>query len=241
MPYRAFLNSQYGDDGVQLRWLAPTNIFLEFGAEWFRGDAYPAAGAAHGGEGTMTAFVHSGSDINDSSSWLAALSYLHTRAGNRETDNATFTGADHFTGNDDIGIASLVYKWSPGGNPTVRNLVLSGEFFYGREKGMFDGVPISENRNGWYVQGVYQFMPQWSFGLRYAQLDLGHVPLALTGSALDDFGRDPRAETALLEYDTSEFGRIRLQYTHDQSDLKPDDEVLLQYTVIFGPHGAHRY
>ena len=45
----------------------------------------------------------------------------------------------------------------------------------------------------------------------------------------------------VLEYDTSEFGRIRLQYTHDQSDVKTNDELLLQYTVIFGPHGAHRY
>ena len=32
LPYRAFLNSQYGDDGVQVRWLAPTDQFLEFGA-----------------------------------------------------------------------------------------------------------------------------------------------------------------------------------------------------------------
>jgi hypothetical protein len=58
---------------------------------------------------------------------------------------------------------------------------------------------------------------------------------------LDNLGRTPNAETALLEYDTSEFGRFRLQYTHDQSDLKPNDELFLQYTVIYGPHGAHRY
>ena len=65
--------------------------------------------------------------------------------------------------------------------------------------------------------------------------------LLLTGTALDDFGHSPSAETALLEFDTSEFGRFRLQYTHDQSDLKPYDEILFQYTVIYGPHGAHRY
>ena len=58
---------------------------------------------------------------------------------------------------------------------------------------------------------------------------------------LDDFGHSPSAETALVEYDTSEFGRFRVQYTHDQSDLKPNDEILFQYTVIYGPHGAHRY
>jgi hypothetical protein len=241
LPYRAFLNNQYGDDGIQVRWLAPTDIFLELGAELFRGDAYPAAGAAHAGQGTATAFVHAGDDINESSSWLAALSYLHSRAGDLETDNVTTGISDHFTGNDDLGIASLVYKWSPQGNPTVQNFTASGEYFYDHQKGAFDGVPFARNANGWYAQGVYQFMPQWSFGLRYAQLTSGNVPLALNGSALDDLGHSPRTETALLEYDTSEFGRLRLQFSHDDSDLKSNNEILLQYTVIYGPHGAHRY
>ena len=235
LPYRAFLNSQYGDDGLQVRWLAPTDQFLEFGAEIFRGDAYPAAGATHTGQGTVTAFVHTGNDINDSSSYLAALSYLHSRAGNRDA------GGHLFTGNDDLGIASFVYKWAPGGNPVVRNLTLSSELFYGHEGGVFDGIAFSQNRFGWYAQGVYQFMPQWSFGLRYADLGTSNPGSALAGSLLDDLGHAPRAATALLEYDTSEFGRLRMQYTHDESDLKPNDTILFQYTVIYGPHGAHRY
>ena len=235
LPYRAFLNSQYGDDGLQLRWLAPTDQFLEFGAEVFRGDAYPAAGATHGGQGTVTAFVHTGNDINDSSSYLAALSYLHSRGSNRDTDGHLFTG------NDDLGIASLVYKWAPGGNPTVRNLTLSGEVFYGHEGGTFDALPFSQDRFGWYAQGVYQFMPQWSVGLRYADLGTSNPGPALAGSLLDDLGHAPRAATALLEYDTSEFGRLRVQYTHDEADIKPNDTILFQYTVIYGPHGAHRY
>ena len=81
----------------------------------------------------------------------------------------------------------------------------------------------------------------WSAGLRYAELGTGNIPVALKGSDLDNFGHAPRSESALLEYDTSEFGRFRLQYTHDESDRKPNDELLFQYTVIYGPHGAHRY
>jgi len=239
LPYRAFLNSQYGDDGLQVRWLAPTDQFLEFGAEVFRGDAYPAAGAAHTGQGTVTAFVHTGNDINESSSYLAALSYLHSRADGRDT--IAGNSAYPFTGNDDLGIASFVYKWAPGGNPTVQNLTLSSELFYGREHGLFDSIAFSQERFGWYAQGVYQFMPQWSFGLRYADLGSSNPGAALLGSPLDDLGHAPRAETALLEYDTSEFGRMRMQYTHDESDLKPNDTLMFQYTVIYGPHGAHRY
>ncbi len=235
LPYRAFLNAQYGDDGLQVRWLAPTDQFLEFGAEIFRGDAYPAAGATHTGQGTVTAFVHTGNDINESSSYLLAGSYLHTRADNRDTEGHLFSGTD------DLGILSAVYKWSPGGNPTVRNLTLSGELFYGREAGAFDAIAFSQDRFGWYAQGVYQFMPQWSFGLRYAALGTSNPGAALAGSLLDDLGHAPRAATALVEYDTSEFGRLRVQYTHDEADLKPNDSILFQYTVIYGPHGAHRY
>jgi len=235
LPYRAFLNNQYGDDGIQARWLAPANIFLEFGAEWFRGASFPAGGSANHGKGTMTAFVHAGDDINDSSSWLAGLSFLNARSDQRDTNG------DLFSGTDNLGIASLVYKWAPGGNPTVQNLILSGEYFFGRESGSFNGIRLDSNRDGWYLQGVYQFMPRWSFGLRYAQLGTGNIGAGFAGSVLDDLGHTPRAETALLEFDTSEFGRLRLQYSHDDSDVKPLDEILLQYTVIYGPHPAHRY
>src|SRR5260370_41320209 len=54
LPYRAFLNNQYGDDGVQARWLAPANIFLEFRAEWLRGGSVPARGRAKHGHVTLT-------------------------------------------------------------------------------------------------------------------------------------------------------------------------------------------
>ena len=29
------------------------------------------------------------------------------------------------------------------------------------------------HQSGWYVQGVYQFLPEWRAGLRYDQLDEG--------------------------------------------------------------------
>lgn len=237
LPYRVFLNNQYGDDGFQARWLAPTNVFLEFGAEIFRGDDFPSGGAANHGTGTQTLFVHSGDDINESSSWLAGLSFLHAESRNRNTGIG-----DIFNGGDNLAIASLVYKWAPGGNPTIQNLVLSGEFFFNRESGSFNGIRLNNyERTGWYAQAVYQFMPRWSLGLRYAQLGTNGVGASLAGSTLDDLGRTPRAESALLEFDTSEFGRFRVQYTHDNSDIRPLDQMLFQYTVIYGPHPAHRY
>lgn len=235
LPYRAFLGTQYGDDGVGLRWIAPTDFFLQFGAEWFRGDAFPAANADDNGTGTIAAFVKTGGDLDEESSWLASASFLKTKAQDRDIDG------DIFTGEDQLGILSLVYKWAPGGNPTVNNLIVNGEYFFGNEEGAFNGVPVDVDRSGFYVQGVYQFMPQWRLGLRYAELGSDGVSGALAGSALDDFGRSPRSATALLEYDTSEFGRLRVQYTYDDGDLQANSEISAGYTMIIGPHGAHRF
>lgn len=236
LPYRAFLDNQFADDGVQVRWIAPTDQFLEFGAEAFGGDNYPASGRANNGVGAYSAFVHTGSDIDASSSYLAALSYLHTRAINRQD-----ASGDLFTGDSELGIASLVYKWAPEGNPLVHNLVLAGEYFYGRDNGRFNGVSIDQAHQGWYAQGVYQFMPQWSVGLRASGVSSDAAPLALAGTEIDDMGHNPFELTALLEYDTSEFGRIRVQYSHDEASTTSNDVVMMQYTVIYGPHGAHRY
>jgi hypothetical protein len=237
LPYRAFLNNQYGDDGVQVRWLAPIDRYLEFGAEAFRGEAYPAAGAANSGQGTFTAFVRTGSDINTSSSYLVAASYLHSRADGRENPE----GTELFTGSSDLGMLSLVYKWAPNGNPINRNFNLVSELFFGRDEGRLNGAPFSQSHFGWYAQGVYQFMPQWSAGLRIAGVQSEDAGPLLVGTSLDDEGRSPYAVTALLERDTSEFGRLRLQYTRDEIEQQANNIFTLQYTVIYGPHGAHRY
>ena len=130
---------------------------------------------------------------------------------------------------------------APNGNPTSQNLALTSEIFYGKEDGQFNGIDVSQTHTGWYAQGVYQFMPSWSAGLRLAGLNSTSPGALLAGTALDDLGHSPFAATALLEYDTSEFGRLRLQYTRDEAGDQPNDVLLLQYTVIYGPHGAHRY
>ena len=106
LPYRAFLGGQYGDDGVQVRWLAPLDQYLEFGAELYKGDSFPAGGAANGGAGTQAVWVRTGGDIGDSSSWLASASYMNADAEDRDV------GGGLFTGNEPLGIVSLVYKWA---------------------------------------------------------------------------------------------------------------------------------
>jgi len=239
LPYRAFLNTQYDDDGIQLRWLAPTTQFIELGHELFLGNAFPAGGAPNQGLGTHSVFAHTGGDIGDSGSYRVGLSWLHTNAENRLT--AIPNGPDDtFTGKGDLLIVDGVYKWAPDGNPTETDLKLQGEFFIGRSHGLFDGLDYSATQTGFYTQAIYQFMPRWRIGLRSDQLGATPQTGALANS-VNSRGITPRRGSAMLEFNTSEFGRFRLQYNLDYSRGTPDNQGFLQYIVSLGAHGAHSY
>ena len=241
LPYRVFLNTQYDDDGVQLRWLAPTRQFLEFGTEVFRGDAFPAAGAARVGYGSNTAFVHTGGDINDSSTYRTGLSWLHSVASDRTTFTATNDTFDIFNGHTNTLIWDAVYKWAPNGNPVDTNFKLQGEFFANQNSGQFNSIPYNGWQTGFYAQAVYQFMPRWRFGVRYDQLHGNQQSGDLAGTVVDTQGTTPRRASAMLEYNTSEFGRFRAQYNADWSRGTFDNQVFLQYIISLGAHGAHLF
>ncbi len=239
LPYRALLGNQYGDDGVQLRWLAPTNLYLEFGSEVFRGDSFPAGNAPNSGFGTWTAFAHAGGDIGVESSWRAGVSFVNAEANDRSTND----DMDLFDGRQRLLILDAVYKWAPDGNPVERNLKLQGEFLLGDLDGTFNGIPFGQQQRGFYVQAVYQFIPQWRVGLREDVVWAFGDNDVLAGTSLDGQSVVPRRTSAMADYSTSEFGRFRLQYNYDQSqpDAAVDHQIFFQYNVSLGAHGAHAY
>ncbi len=240
LAYRAFLGNQYGDDGLQLRWLAPTETFLELGAEVFRGAAYPSAGASRGGAGTRVLFVTGGGDIDVSQSWKAGLSLFDSRAEQRLSDGGNL----RFSGDVRQWTLYGVWKWAPRGNPYERNLIVQGAFMQNRERGSYGGSatgPIDARRQGAYLQAVYQFRHGWRTGLRLDALRVPDPGSALRGSPLDPAGHTPRRVSLMVDYAHSEFSRIRLQYNRDESGPRPDDQWTVQYTMSLGAHGAHRF
>jgi hypothetical protein len=117
---------------------------------------------------------------------------------------------------------------------------VQGEYFLRRETGLFNGLNYDGVQNGFYLQSVYQFMPQWRVGARYDQVD-SSAQVNLANTVLDDRGITPRRYTAMVDYSTSEFGRFRLQYNRDQGQPASNNEFILQYTVSLGAHGAHAF
>ena len=241
LPYRAMLNTAYSDDGIQFRWLAPTDLYLNFGTEILRGAHYPAGGGGHGGAGAHAIYAHAGSDVGISNSWRAGLSYLNTDNADRESGDA-----DLFTGDSDLWIADFVWKWAPNGDFSQRNLTLQGEYLYRREDGLFrpGGNPplaYDARQQGWYAQAVYQFMPQWRLGLRLSGLSANDPGPGFSGTALDPRGMDPWMASVMIDWANSEFSRVRLQYNRDESGLETDNAFILQYIMSMGAHGAHAY
>jgi hypothetical protein len=244
--YRAMFANQYHDDGVQLRWVAPTNLLLEIGVEVFRGDEFPAGGAANTGKGTKTAFLHAGGDVGTSHAWRAGVSRLTTDSIDRETGDEA--APDLFTGESKLTGIDLVWKWAPSGNAKAQSIKFQLEYWKRDENGSFDpasaGAPIGYDgsQKGWYVQTIYQFMPRWRVGLRYDKLESDAVDAALAGTVLDNLGHDPTRASLMVDFSNSEFSRFRVQVNKDESRLdEKDTQWYLQYIMSLGAHGAHAF
>jgi hypothetical protein len=233
LAYQAFLGGQYGDDGVQLRWVAPTALFLELGGEVFRGQAFPSGGAQHGGIGARTLFAHLGGDAGSENEWLAGMSMLKS---------STAGGEDGFSGDATIYVADATWKWAPQGNFKDGGITLRSEYFLDDRDGTFadpsDPAIISQwngQRRGAYVEGVYRINRGWDVGYRYDKLwadDSGPFASAF----------DPWRHSAELTWRNSEFSLLRLQLSRDRPNaVDSDNAVTLQYQTSLGAHGAHKF
>lgn len=245
LAYQAFLGSQFGDDGVQVKWLAPTDLFLEVGAEYGRGRIADTKGRDKNGGSAGSLFAHVGGDVGISSSWRAGLSYLQVSPKDRQSNDLDATGiyvTNNFTGNSRLWVADFVWKWAPNGNATNTSFKLQGEYLHRSEDGTLNNDHYSASQSGWYAQGIYQFMPHWRTGLRYDRLDSGSVDYGLNAANLANTSYDPQRFTWMLDYNPSEFSRIRLQFARDESRQETtDNQVFIQYQMSLGAHGAHKY
>jgi len=250
LAYQALLGTQYGDDGLQLRWLAPTDQYLEFGLELGRGRSFPGSDSAHNGAGMSAITAHTGGDIGESHSWRAGVSLLGAKASDQALGLRAVDGADlggSFNGRTRVWVLDGIWKWAPNGNATHTSFKLQGEWLRSTRTGSLglDGLGEAAYRvqaSGWYVQGVYQFMPAWRVGLRTERLDPGRPDYSLGSALLDESAHRPRKTSLMLDFNASEFSRVRLQFARDQArDGVADKQISLQYQMSLGAHGAHSY
>ena len=258
--YQAFFGGQMAQVGVQAKWLAPTDFFLEFGAETGNGEFFPGTRLERNGANGATLYAHVGGDIGDAIAWRAGLSWVDLDAEERSFEQMNAAGEEvlnAFTGSSETWVVDATLKWTAQGDPRRRYLKLQGEYMSRTEDGDLNYTVLGptldgsyrSRQSGWYVQGVYQFLPRWRFGARYDSLDSGTPRYALIQSGAlgwDDVPllapATPSRTTLMVDWNLSEFSRLRTQYAWDDASPGPTDEQLFfQYIYALGAHGAHKF
>jgi len=259
--YQAFMGNQLAQDGVQLKWLAPTDLFVEIGAETGNGQAFPGTRLSRNGFNGTALFAHVGGDLGASASWRAGASWLELQAEDRPFEDVNefdMPVLNSFTGKSRTWGVDAVLKWAPTGNSAYQQLKVQAEYLSRREEGelTFDaeGLALSDayrsEQSGWYLQSVFQFRPRWRIGVRYDSLDSGSPRIALVDDGVlppEAFpillAADPDRISVMFDWSPSEFSRLRAQYAWDdaRADGQYDRQFRLQYLYGIGAHGAHKY
>jgi hypothetical protein len=266
--YKAFLGGQLKQDGLQIKWVAPTDLFMEAGAEFSAGDSFPGGNRNKNGVGGGALFGNAGGDIGVSTAWRAGLSYMQTASAARSYQDTDMLGGavtNTFSGSAKLLGLNGVVKWSPNGNATYRNVKLQGEYFRLKQDGVLTyddsaqaapqfGAPLSNRfsaaQSGWYAQAIWQFMPRWRAGYRYDALTPGRVSNGIVSSGAGPVAADfpllahysPSRNTLMFDWSPTEFSRLRLQLAADKSRMGvTDNQVFLQYIYSLGAHGAHQF
>jgi len=265
LAYTAFVGNKLTTEGVQVKWLAPTETFLELGLEGGRDNSFPGGARNKSGTGIGAAFAHVGGDVGVSNTWRAGLSYIATRPGGRSYEGVDGTGLAttvSFAGDSRTAVADFVWKWASNGNAKERNFKLQGEYFRRTEDGSLrcserdtsgacgGAAGITDRyrsaQSGYYLQGVYQFMPRWRVGYRHDRLDSGTPsfgPTLVVADLPQLAPFKPTRNTVMVDFASSEFARLRFQVARDTSRGagRTDNQVWLQYVMSLGAHGAHKF
>jgi hypothetical protein len=265
LPYEAFFGPQLGYDGIQFKWVAPTELFLELGAEFGRARSFPANDGERNKNGLMSGslFAHVGGDVGVANSWRAGASFFSSKPRGRTYDDVDSTNTavtNSFSGKSNTTVLDFVWKWAPEGGTKEHGFTFQSEWFRRQEAGelTYDTAAASlgtatdafrSTQSGFYAQGVWQFRPHWRAGYRYDQLSAANMSIGLVDNATlaaADLpllqGFKPKRHTAMVDYSPSEFSRIRFQVARDQT--RPgitDNQVWVHYIMSMGAHGAHKY
>jgi hypothetical protein len=243
LPYRAFLGGEGlgGEKGVQVTYLPVLPFYTQIGIEVLQGENDLLFGqSAQEGPHAFTFFVKSSFDTGDYSTIYFGPSVLFGK-----TDNTNILPGMEVRANSALYGIEAVWKWKPNSREalTIQSeymlLTQSGNTIDPTTHAVID--PLRRLQDGFYVQGIYR-KNRWGVGARYDVLDLFYDTFK-QGGVQQNFGGIPHRTTASVEFNPTEFTRIRLQLAHDLSDPsgRTNNEAILQFNFGIGAHPAHLF
>ena len=267
LPYRAFFDKHFNDDGAQVSYVLPTDLYTEIGGSTLRGNDFPFGSSSDHGNEAWSLYGRVGKNLSNNQS-IRVGAYLLT--GNMGSGRDLLSGhddhghddhghdGDHeiagikFTGDTSFFITDVRYTWAPTGDADQKELILQAEYFQRTEDGIYtitegegnqqtsEAVDFNDiEASGWYAQSVYKFSPKWRAGLRYSQLQSPSVPAEFYAEhdELNPDGYNPEALSYMLDYSNSKYSRLRLQYNQEELSDGNDDKQLMLQYIV--SLGAH--
>ncbi len=239
--YRAFIEGEgITEKGVQLTYLPELPFYTLLGIEVLQGENATLFGPdARSGPHAFTAFAKSSLDIGDNSTILFGPSVI-----TGSTRTTTVADNTEFQGTSTLFDWEMTYKWKPS---KTQSFTLQSEYLYRDQKGDLTNTvtslsdPLKRAQDGFYIQSMYQ-LDRWRIGVRYDRLDLFKKDFILSGTQ-NNFGSNPWRATAAVDFNPSEFSRLRLQYNYDRSagGNRVNNEVFLEAIFGIGAHGTHAF
>ncbi len=248
------------ETGAQLSWLAPTPFHLLLGLE-----------AAQGENERMFNYID-GEHLPDHSGprlwvgWLKVSPNLPQQHGlqiglfgstgkDQEAHDGNGDGTeDHWLDGDSYFFGGdFVYKYDAPMAYGMGDWIVQGEYLYRKTdldvvghdlNPSMVGKSLVKKQDGFYVQGLYGFLPRWRTGLRLDMVGLTNDNKYPPGNS-ESFDSS-RRYTGMVDWSPTEFSRLRFQTSYN--DWALDDgtrenfwQVFVQAVVNFGTHGAHGF
>ncbi len=260
----------FGEDGLneigaQVTWVAPTLFYLMFGAEVLNGENEQSFGTtgfndprssvaidAVQGPNLYIGFIRSSFDIEEASILFGISNAMGTTRTDQGFSSSGGTG-EAVDANTDIVGGDLTIKYSL---DAIRFVSLQGEYMYRVMKGTeythdssnaVSSLSLDKHHSGFYVQVAAKLDQLWEIGVRYDLLMQNDVSLSGVDQHMPS--NLPRY-SAMIEYNPTEFSRLRLQFDRDESryvqasggwSRQPYTQIILQANLTIGAHGAHAF
>lgn len=251
--YGAFFGEHgLNEKGARLTWLPPAPHYIELGLELLQGENENSFGAGEAslgdyeiepasGAGLTVATLKGGWDLGNFA-FLGGLSYA---AGKSRIDHSDDEEGPHlFEGDTSVAGADLTVKYP---FTSYTGLTWQSEYLArtmdGEKYTETASASMKKEQAGFYTQLVWGFHRNWRTGVRYDAFTQNDVTVAGTKADLPD---DFTATALMVEYNPTEFSRLRFQVTSDDAHYVEDEKesytkAILQFNMTIGAHGAHSF
>jgi len=263
--YESFLGMHgINEKGIQLQWIAPTNRYLMVGVEILQGenenmfgyssihlDDLNSTNPTIDGEDAPSLYVgyiKTSFDIEDTTV-LAGISYAtgSSRADYSQDEEDAYA----FSGDSTLYGVDLVVKHY---FDSYSFLILQTELLsrdiegtlYTIDENTKVATPqsLTKEQSGLYTQLIYGYDKNWKIGLRYDTIYKNEV---VKNSINQNEATNLNKYSAMVEYNTSEFAKFRLQYNrndalyNENGEQQKIDTIIMQVNISIGAHAAHSF